>query len=243
MADGERIARGALPASKVLADFVGSSVGAKVLMALTGVVLWGFLIGHLVGNLQVFQGAAAINAYGDFLQNSLHGAGVWILRAGLLAITVLHVVFGVKLAALNRAARPIEYKMKKDMRTSPMARTMTYTGLVILGFVVFHLLHFTTGTVLPDLYNVHETVDGKVRHDVFQMVVAAFKIPWVVAIYVIGQGVLLSHLTHGTASLWQSIGFSHPVWSPALKVISRATAAIIFAGNIGIPLAILLFWK
>ncbi|MDP2343403.1 MAG: succinate dehydrogenase cytochrome b subunit [Deltaproteobacteria bacterium] len=243
MADGDQVVRKARSAIEVAGDFLRSSVGAKVVMGLTGIGLWGFVIAHMLGNLQVFQGPDAINSYGATLQGSLHGVGVWILRSGLLAITVAHIFFGLRLAALNRAARPIEYKMRKDMRTTPMARTMTWTGLLILGFIVFHILHFTTGTILPDLFNVHETVDGEQRHDVYKMVVAAFQIPWVVAVYVIGQGILLAHLTHGTANLWQSLGLSHLVWSPALKVIGRATAAVIFAGNIAIPLAILLFWK
>ena len=243
MADGDQVVRGSRSALEVVGAFLRSSVGAKIVMALTGLGLWGFVLAHMLGNLQIFQGADAINSYGAFLQGSLHGAGVWILRAGLLAITVAHIFFGLRLASLNRAARPVEYKNRKDMRTSPMARTMTWTGLLVLFFIVFHLLHFTTGTIFPSLFDVHETVDGEQRHDVFQMVVAAFKIPWVVAVYVVGQGILLSHLTHGTASLWQSLGLSHRVWSPALSVIGRATAAVIFAGNVAIPLAILLFWK
>ena len=243
MSDSDQVVRTAASPIEVLGGFLRSSVGAKVVMGLTGLGLWGFVLTHMLGNLQIFQGADAINSYGAFLQGSLHGAGVWILRSGMIVMTVCHIFLGVRLAALNKAARPVEYKMKKDMRTSPMARTMTWSGLIILAFIVFHLLHFTTGNVLPNLFNVHETVDGTARHDVFKMVVAAFHIPWVVAVYVVGQGVLLSHLVHGTASLWQSLGISHRVWSPALVVMGRAAAVVIFAGNIGIPLAILLFWK
>lgn len=242
MADGDQVVRGSRSAGDVVVGFLRSSVGAKVVMGLTGLGLWGFVLAHMLGNLQIFQGAEAINSYGAMLQGSLHGAGVWILRAGLLGITVAHISFGIRLAALNRAARPVAYKMKKDMRTSPMARTMTWTGIILLVFIVFHLLHFTVGVVQPHAF-VDETVDGKTRHDVFHMVVMGFKEPWIVAIYVVGQALLLSHLTHGTASLWQSLGFSHPVWSPALKVIGRGIAALIFAANIAIPLAILLFWK
>jgi succinate dehydrogenase / fumarate reductase cytochrome b subunit len=244
MSDSDVVIKKTKTPLQVLVDFLGSSVGAKVVMGVTGLGLWGFVLTHMLGNLQIFQGSEAINAYGHFLQHGLlHGAGVWILRAGLLVLFVSHIAFGMRLAALNRAARPVAYKKKKLMRTNFASMSMAATGLVILAFFVFHILHFTTGNVLSDLFNQHEVVDGVRRHDVFKMIVGAFKIPWVVAVYVVGQVVLLSHLTHGTVSLWQSIGWHHPVWTPALKVIGRALAVCIFAGNIGIPLAILLVWR
>ncbi len=243
MSESDVVVRETKSPVEVVVDFLKSSVGAKVVMGLTGLGLWGFVIAHLLGNLQIFQGADAINSYAYGLQNLLHGAGVWIVRAGLLGITVVHIGFGLRLAAMNRAARPVAYRVRKNRTTNLSSLTMATSGLLLLAFIVFHLLHFTTGNVLPSLYDVYETADGVRRHDVFAMVVAAFQIPWVVAVYVIGQIILLSHLTHGTVSLWQSFGWHHPVWSPALKVIGRGLAVLIFAGNIGIPLAILLFWK
>jgi len=243
MSESDVVVRQAKSPLQVTSEFLQSSVGAKVVMGITGLGLWGFVLTHMLGNLQVFQGAEALNAYGHFLQTSLHGAGVWILRAGLAGLFVLHIFFGIRLAAKNRDARPVAYKAKKSMRTNLASLSMATTGLLILAFVVFHILHFTTGNILPELHSYTETVDGVVRHDVFKMVVGAFKMPLIVAIYVIGQTILLSHLTHGTVSLWQSIGWHHPVWTPALKVVGRGLAVFIFAGNIGIPLAIFLFWK
>jgi succinate dehydrogenase / fumarate reductase cytochrome b subunit len=238
MSEGERVVRGAKSPVEVTLDFLGSSVGAKVVMALTGLLLWGFVIGHLVGNLQVFQGAEPLNAYGEMLHNLGHGAAIWVVRAVLLSALAAHIFFGLRLAARNRAARgPVGYRKKQPMRTNAAALTMAASGLLILGFIVFHLLHFTVGGIseIP-----HEA-SGRI--DVFKMVFTAFKTPWVVVVYVVGQSFLLSHLMHGTASLWQSIGLHHPVWTPALRTIGRTLGVLIFAGNIGIPLAIFLFWK
>lgn len=239
MSDGERVIRGSKSPLEVLLLFVNSSVGAKVIMGLTGLVLWGFVLGHMVGNLQVFQGRETLNAYGEFLHSLGHGAGLWAVRAVLIAVVVSHIFFGLKLARMNRLARGPEYRMKKQRRTNLASLTMAVSGLVILGFVIFHLLHFTTGSIQPEFYH----ADDKGRHDVFDMVVQGFKTPWIVAIYVVGQVVLLSHLVHGTVSLWQSLGFHHGVWTPALKVVGRALAILIVAGNLAIPLAILLFWN
>jgi succinate dehydrogenase / fumarate reductase cytochrome b subunit len=239
MSEGERVVRGAQSPVEVTLGFLRSSVGAKVIMALTGLVLWGFVIGHLVGNLQVFQGPEPLNAYGEMLHTLGHGAAIWIVRAVLLVVVVSHIFFGLRLARLNRAARgPVGYRMKKPMRTNAAALTMAASGILILAFIVFHLFHFTIGgiTALPPL-------DDKNRTDVFTMVFTAFKTPWIVVVYVVGQSLLLSHLMHGTVSLWQSLGLHHPVWTPALKVIGRTLGILIFAGNIGIPLAIFLFWK
>jgi len=162
-----------------------------------------------------------------------------VVRAALLAIVLSHIFFGLRLAAMNRAARgPVGYRTKQSLRTNTAAMTMAVSGIVILAFIVFHLFHFTIGgiTELPPL-------DEKGRTDVFLMVFQAFKTPWIVVVYVVGQTLLLSHLTHGTVSLWQSLGLHHPVWTPALRVAGRALGVSIFAGNIGIPLAIFFFWK
>jgi succinate dehydrogenase / fumarate reductase cytochrome b subunit len=239
MSEGERIVRGARSPLEVALDFLRSSVGAKVIMALSGLVLWGFVIGHLVGNLQVFQGAEPINAYGEMLHTLGHGAALWVVRAVLLVVVASHIFFGLRLASANRAARgAVGYRLKKPLRTNAAALTMAVSGVVILGFIVFHLFHFTIGGIvaLPP-------PDNKGRVDIFNMVFQAFKTPWIVLVYVVGQTVLLSHLMHGTVSLWQSLGFFHPVWSKGLAIAGRGLAALIFAGNIGIPLAIFLFWK
>jgi succinate dehydrogenase / fumarate reductase cytochrome b subunit len=239
MSESENVVRTTRSPIEVALMFVNSSVGAKIIMGLSGLVLWGFVLGHMVGNLQVFQGKEPLNAYGEFLHTLGHGAAMWVIRAILLAIVGSHIFFGLKLARQNRMARGSEYRVKKQRRTNLASLTMAVSGLIILFFLIFHLLHFTGGVVQPEFYH----ADSKGRHDVFDMVVGGFKTPWVVAIYVIGQTLLLSHLVHGTVSLWQSLGVHHRVWSPALKVIGRALAIFIVAGNIAMPLAIFFFWK
>jgi len=239
MSEGETVSRGARSPFEVALLFLNSSVGAKVVMGLTGLALWGFVLGHMVGNLQVFQGAEPLNAYGEMLHTLGHGAGLWAVRSVLIVIVVSHIVFGLKLARQNRLARGVEYRVKKQRRTNLASLTMAVSGLMILAFIVFHLAHFTGGLVQPEFYG----PDSKGRHDVFNMVVNGFNTPWIVAIYVVGQTLLLSHLVHGTVSLWQSLGIHHGVWTPALKVLGRGLAIFIVAGNIAMPLAIFLFWK
>lgn len=239
MSEGERVVRGAMPASRVVGDFIKSSVGAKVLMALTGLVLWGFLVGHLVGNLQIFQAPDAINSYAVFLHSLGHGAALWVVRAALLGCFVLHVVMGLRLAALNRAARPIAYAKKRRLRTNPAALWMAASGVLLLVFLIFHLNHFTTGIFDPASFALK---DAQGRQDVYRMVWIAFKSPVLVAIYVAAQLFVLAHLMHGTASLWQSVGLNHPVWTPVLSGLGRSVAFLIFVGNIAIPLIILIAW-
>ena len=153
MSEGERVVRGSKSPIEVLLLFANSSVGAKVIMGLTGLVLWGFVLGHMVGNLQVFQGREPLNAYGEFLKTLGHGAGLWAVRAVLLAVVGSHIVFGLKLARMNRLARGAEYRMKKQRRTNLASLTMAVSGILILGFIVFHLLHFTTGSIQPEFHH------------------------------------------------------------------------------------------
>ncbi len=239
MSDGDQVVRKVRSPVEVTLMFLKSTVGAKVVMGLTGLALWGFVLGHVLGNLQVFQGAEPLNAYAEFLHSLAHGAGIWVVRAVMLVIVVSHIFFGMRLARLNRTARGVGYRVKKSRRTNITSMTMAISGLLILAFIVFHLLHFTGGVIQPEFIQ----LDAKGRPDVFSMVVSGFKTPWIVVVYVVGQTLLLSHLVHGTVSLWQSLGIHHGVWTPALKVIGRGLAAFIVAGNIAIPLAIFFFWK
>lgn len=241
MSEGERVNRGAVPASAVLLSFMRSSVGAKVLMALTGLGLWAFVIVHLLGNLQIYQGAEAINAYGLWLKGLGHGTLVWLARAGLLAMFAIHIATGVRLATLNRAARPVGYRQRRNMRTNVAATTMLSSGVLLLVFVVFHLAHTTWGLVLPEFFRETVLKDGRAAHDVFAMMHQGFQKPWLVIIYLAGQIVLLSHLIHGTASLWQSAGIYHSVWTPVLSLGGRAIAALIVLLNISMPLY--LYWR
>jgi succinate dehydrogenase / fumarate reductase, cytochrome b subunit len=244
VSEGEVRVRGGGPSwVKVLIDFSLSSIGAKVLMALTGAALWGFLVVHLAGNLQQFTGSpAAMNEYGVFLRELGHGTALWIARAGLYLAFAVHIAMGLRLAALNRAARPVAYGKKRSVRTNVAALTMAVSGIAILVFLLVHLAHFTWGWILPDLWRQEEVVDGVARHDVFRMVWGSFKIPWVVGFYVVAQTLTLLHLYHGAVSLWQSLGLQHKVWSMSLRILGRALVGLIIVGNVAIPLAIFFSW-
>lgn len=244
MSEGEVPVRGGGPSwVKVLLDFSLSSIGAKVLMALTGAALWGFLVAHIIGNLQQFTGTPeAMNAYGVFLREIGHGVALWVVRGLLFLAFAVHIVMGLRLAAMNRAARPTAYGKKRSVRTNVAALTMAVSGIAIFVFLIVHLAHFTWGWILPDLFNQEEVVDGVARHDVFRMVWASFKIPWVVVFYVVAQTLTLLHLYHGAVSLWQSLGLHHKVWSMALRILGRALVGLIIVGNVAIPLAIFFSW-
>lgn len=236
MAEGERVVRGGLPATTVLKAFLLSSVGAKVIMALTGFALWAFVIVHLIGNLQIFGEPEAINSYGVWLRALGHGTLVWIARAGLALAFVVHIFFGIRLAVKNRAARPVAYAHHKKLKTNVAATSMAVTGTLLLVYLVFHLAHTTWGLVLPEYHTVTTLKDGTETHDIYSMMSKGFQLPWLVVIYLMGQVILLAHLIHGTASLWQSIGFHHPVWTPVLSITGRAVAAVIVVLNVAMPL-------
>jgi succinate dehydrogenase / fumarate reductase cytochrome b subunit len=227
-----------------------SSLGSKFLMALTGLGLTGFVIAHMVGNLQVFSGRDALNSYAAALK---HMPGLlWTARIGLLAIFLLHIVYGVKLCIANRAARPVRYHFKQYREASLASRTMILTGLVILAFVLFHLAHYTFGFVSkadvedPQTHtmssvsylDLKDPTDPK-RQDVYAMTIHGFRNPVISLLYVVSMALLAFHLSHGFASLFQSLGLSHPRWTPLLKTIGLALAVVVFVGNSSMPLAVL----
>ena len=209
------------------------SVGRKVLMAVTGVLLLGFLIVHLVGNLYVLQGQEALNTYAAWLkENPL----LWPARIGLILVCVLHVWLGISLARRNRAARTLGYRGgPSESRLS--SRSMALTGLVILAFVVYHLLHFTFGYVLPEA---HARVDAKGRHDVYSMVVTGFRNPWIVASYVVAMALLGVHLAHASQSLLQTLGIRYEHGNRLLRNFTLTVVAVITVGNLALPLFVFL---
>ncbi len=214
-----------------------TSVGQKLLMALTGLGLLLFLVVHLIGNLYLFQGPEPLNAYAAWLKN--HPL-LWPARIGLLAVFVLHIVGGITLARANRAARPVGYASRGDRSFDTAAsRSMWLTGLVVLAFVVFHLAHFTFGAVLPDA---HALVDDQGRHDVYGMVTAGFAVPWVVATYVVAMGVLGVHLVHAGTSLIQTLGFHYRYGNRILQGAGLAVVALLVLGNLTLPLSVSLGW-
>lgn len=218
------------PVSKILS----SSIGMKIVMAATGGLLSLFLVAHVLGNIEVFWGAGAINHYGEMLREIPWL--LWVVRAGLLTLVVLHILSAARLAAANRAARPDTYKKKKNRATTLAARLMILSGLLVAAFVVFHILHFTVRSVVPD-YKVWE--DSLGRHDVFRMVVDAFQRPAVAIIYIVSMSLLGLHLSHGVASAIHTLGFNHPRYNPAWRHFGPLFATLIVLGFIAVPIAIL----
>lgn len=206
-------------------------------MAGTGLVLFGFVIGHLVGNLLIFVGRDALNDYAEWLKSM--PAVVWTTRIVLLASLVTHVFFANRLRLTNNAARPQEYAFRATVQASLASRAMMGTGVLVLAYVVYHLLHFTLGVTDPEAFALEETVGGASRHDVYGMVLAGFQNSILVVIaYVVANGVLALHLSHGVASLFQSLGIHDDRYSPMIRRLGWGLAVLIGAGFISIPVAI-----
>jgi succinate dehydrogenase / fumarate reductase cytochrome b subunit len=208
-------------------------------MAVTGLAMFGFVAGHMVGNLQVFLGPEALNRYGAFL----HGLGelLWLVRGGLLAIIVLHVWSAASLTRENRAARPQPYAQQQLVAASYASRTMFMSGLIIGAFVIFHLLHYTA-----DVAAINGTgkdfatlTDEKGRHDVYAMVLLGFRNPLVAGFYILAMVLLCLHLGHGVNALFQSLGVKSPAYAPAINFFAQAVSWLICAGYVSIPIAIL----
>jgi succinate dehydrogenase / fumarate reductase cytochrome b subunit len=228
-----------------------SSIGKKWLMALTGLGLLGFVIAHMLGNLQIFLGRQKLNDYAESIQHL--GLLLWIARAGLLVMLVIHVATAFKLSSENKAARPVAYIGMKPQVTTYAARTMWMTGLIILAFVLYHLAHFTFGLTDHDNWMLRETAirgAGPVagpdaggatyqRHDVYGMIVAGFQNVVVVLLYVIAQALLCLHISHGASSALQTVGVTHPAMQVIKGSLGKLLAVGIFVGNSSIPLAIL----
>lgn len=220
-----------------------SSLGKKYVMAATGLALFGFVIGHLLGNLQVFGSPDLINAYAHFLKSK--PGLLWGARLGLLACVGLHIAAAFTLYAMNKKARPAPYEgVKKPYGASLGSRTMVLSGSVVLSFIVYHLLHFTA--LLPgingtgvDFSKLTAELPGNVEvHDVYAMMIRGFQVWWVVLFYLIAQGLLYLHLGHGLASLFQSLGWRNRVWWPRVQIFAQVVSVAIFLGYASIPVAI-----
>ncbi|MEW5700980.1 MAG: succinate dehydrogenase cytochrome b subunit [Candidatus Zixiibacteriota bacterium] len=212
-----------------------TSIGLKLIVAVTGVLLYLFVIGHMIGNLQVYLGPNALNTYAEKLR-ALPPL-LWTVRIGLLVIAVVHITLTITLAFQNRAARPIRYVRKEAVEASVSSRTMVYSGLALLGFVVYHLLHLTWKLTNPQYASLRDAHD---RPDVYAMVVLGFQNPVASVIYIAAMIVLGFHFTHAFSSFFQTVGWSTPRTRPTLERVALILAAIIVVGNISIPLSILL---
>jgi succinate dehydrogenase / fumarate reductase, cytochrome b subunit len=217
-----------------------SSLGSKYVMAVTGLGLIGFVFAHMAGNLQIFLGKAALNNYAHHLEEI--PILLWTARIGLLGIFIVHIFFGIRLSLLNGKARPIRYVYEDTVQATWASRHMLLTGLVILAFVVYHLMHFTFGAVDPANYK-YALPDDDRLHDVAGMVVGGFK-QWPISVsYIVAMIVLGLHLWHGGGSWLQSLGLNSKRWRPFVSGLSVILAVIVVVGNCSIPLAILFGWR
>lgn len=212
--------------------FIDTTIGKKIVMALSGLAMFGFVIGHMLGNLQVFLGPEAFNAYAVGL-HSLGGL-LWVARIGLLVALVAHVVTALQLVARSSAARPVNYQVKKNEATSFAALTMKYSGFTLLFFLLYHLAHFTFPGVAMGAYE-HQHFSR-----VYTNFVNGFSIPWVVALYVAAMISLGLHLYHGAQSLFQSLGISSPLRDKTVRGGAQFLALVVTIGNIVLPLSVLL---
>ncbi len=221
----------------LLLDFYRSALGKKVVMAVTGIVLYGYVLVHMLGNLKLYLGRESLNHYAEFLRVMgeplfPHGTVLWIFRIILLVSFGLHILAAVQLTWMNWRARPIGYEQKQVVAAGYASRTMRWGGVIIGLFVVFHLFDLTWGKVTP----------GFNPQDVYHNVVASFRVWWVAGFYILAQVILGLHLYHGLWSLFQSLGWNHPKFNHWRRQFAIAFAWIIAVGNISFPVAVLTGW-
>jgi succinate dehydrogenase / fumarate reductase cytochrome b subunit len=193
-------------------------------------MMFGFVVGHMLGNLQMYEAPEHINAYGHFLHNL--GELLWLERGVMLLAIALHITATVQLALRSKAARAVGYSRQQAINSSYASRTMYWSGPIVLAFIIFHLLQFTAGYVHP-----HATF---VAGDVYQNVVSGFQVWWVSAWYIFAICLLGLHLSHGLWSMFQSVGLAHPRLTVYLKIAAKAIAILIVLGYISIPISVLL---
>lgn len=222
----------------LLGSLFQSSIGRKILMALTGLVLFGFVTGHLVGNLQIFLPPTKINTYAHMLESL--GAGLWAIRLFMLACAVLHVWLAIQLTLENRRARPVKYAVNHTNRATLASRVMMASGLVVLAFIAFHIAHYTVRAGSPE-WSEHtfRLADGTMVRDVHLMMVQGFSNLWVSLFYILAVGLLSYHLSHGIQSSVHTLGLKNEQWASGINVFSVVYCWLYFLGNAAIPLAIL----
>lgn len=222
-------------------EYLSSSVGAKQVMAVTGLILWLYILGHITGNLQVFLGRDAFNSYAAFMQGTK--PLLWGSRIVVFLSIALHAWAGIRVTRLNREARPHRYAHERaTLASTPMSRTMIASGVVLLVFFVFHIQHFTVHGVGNATFAEETLASGETRPDAWLMVYSAFKRPLMVVFYVVGMFFLFAHLAHGTVSLLQSLGWYRAFRSVGVKRACWAVTIAIAVGAMAIPVVIYLGW-
>ena len=215
--------------------FYQSSIGKKIIVAVTGLYLIFFVIGHLLGNLEIYLGQDRLNAYAQLLQEL--GPFLWAERIILILAVIIHIVATIQLAVENRAAKPKKYAKSAHQASTLASRTMIYTGLLVICFVVYHLLQFTLMWTNPEYRNLHDELN---RHDVYRMVILGFRQPLISLFYAAAIFFLAAHLSHGFASVTQTLGINNRRIGGFISNGGRWLSWLIFAGYVSIPVTILL---
>jgi succinate dehydrogenase / fumarate reductase cytochrome b subunit len=210
--------------------FFASSIGKKVVMAVTGIALFGFVVAHMVGNLQVYLGSDALNAYAEKLRAL--GPLLWLMRGGLLLAVLLHIWAAWTLTRMNRAARPEGYREKEHRESTYASRTMRFSGVFLALFIVYHLMHMTWGNAHPDF----------IHGDVYHNFIVGFRQVLVTVVYLVAMLALGLHMYHGVGSLMQTLGLSHPRYNHLRHAFATLITAVVVIGNISMPLAVLAGW-
>ena len=218
-----------------LVNFYRSTIGKKIIMAVTGLIGIIFVVGHMAGNLQAFLGGEKLNAYGALLHGPLAEL-LWIVRVVLIVAVVLHVAMAWQLTAQARDARPVKYRRRSPQVATWASRTMGWGGVLLLVFIVLHILHFTTGQVDPA--QSYAALDMKGHRDVYGNLVASFHIWWVSAFYVVAMIFLGLHLYHGAWSSVRTLGYAKPSPRPMHRRIALIVAAVVWLGFTLVPLGV-----
>ena len=216
-----------------------SSIVKKFLMAITGLIMVGFVLFHMLGNLQMFQGPDAINTYAHFLK-TLPPAVMWGGRLFLLAAAGVHVATAIALTRENCKACPTDPGVKERVQATLSSKTMALSGSILLFFIVFHILHFTTHTIFPVYKTFMTDLDGQQVYDVYSMVIYGFSNVWIASFYIIAMGLLCMHLSHGVSSMFQSLGLRNNYWRKTFDIFAALYGWVIFIGFVSNPAAVLL---
>jgi len=212
-----------------------TSIGRKVWMAISGLILLGFVVGHMLGNLQIFLGQDQLNTYAEKLREL--APILWAVRIVLLGFVLTHIIIGIMLWLRNRQSRPVAYQVHDFKEATLASRTMIWTGLGILLYVVYHLLQFTWVVTNPRYATLTDSLG---RHDVYSMVVIAFQNPIISGVYILAMIFLAFHLSHAVSSFFQTLGWNTTRVQPTLKRIAYTLSILLFLGYTSIPVAVLL---
>jgi succinate dehydrogenase / fumarate reductase cytochrome b subunit len=217
-----------------MSSLLRSTLFKKAVMAVTGLMLFGFVLGHMAGNLKAYQGAESFNNYAEFLREVgyplvPHTALLWVARIGLLIAVGLHIWAATSLTLANRRARPIDYRNRRPVEMDYASRTMRYSGYLLFFYIIYHLLHLTIGSVHSDF----------IKGDAYHNLVVGLSNPLIAGVYIVANILLGFHLYHGLWSLFQSLGVTHPAVENLRRPFAVVFSAIVTLGFLAAPIGVL----